>query len=397
MVELTHYLSSHDRASTHTSSSNQRQKVGMDSLRRSLPNISNLDPISSHDFERSSTSLYRRTDMTVTRLTYCLNKFHHLRVVKLHQLDQMGDKFLPIINASAMRHTLTHLELHNVRILKNGHVMVIPEDSRLSHVEISGAMFCNYEVIQSFTTSPNLEVLKLIGCRALLDRDVKDIIQRQNGNRKLRELRLNNCTKLVAPSIDCPTLEALHLGRCNMLKDLSMIKCENLITVDLSYCCALGDDDIEQIMNHNRRVEVLSLHGSNGFTKIDVQSDFLREVNLGLCMGLKNCKIVANNLKSLKLDMCVKLQDVHLEVNTIEYLDLSMLTMEKISITAAEIVKLKLEGCCKLASVDHFLCPKLTDLDICGTLLEPDMFELSRKTKIKSGGEADDWSNPFGH
>jgi hypothetical protein len=380
MIEFSHYLASHDPSSL--------PKDDKENLRRSLPNLLNADPISSHKFGRS---VFSRTDLTVTRLAHCLNKFLHLRTVKLYKLEHMGDKFLAIINASAMKHTLTHLELHNVRIVKDGHCLMVPCD-RLSHVEVKGTLFCTYKVLKSFTNSRNLQVLRLSGCRALLDVDVKDIIQRQN---KLQELQLKDCSKLMAPEIDCPSLKVLNFERCNMLKDLHMIKCDNLIHVDLSHCPAFGNDDIKEFLKHNEKIEILSLQGCRGFTEIDIQSEYLREINLGMCMRMRKCKIVARSLTSLEVGMCIKLEALYLDLDIILSLDLSMLAMKNLSISAPDALTLNISGCCKLVTMERFHCPKLMELDICGTDLSSKTFEVSKKTRIKSGGEATDWSNPF--
>ncbi len=380
MIGFTHYLSSHDPSNLPSDTK--------DNLRRSLPNLLNVDPISSHEFGRS---VYRRIDFTVSRLTHCLNKFLHLRAVKLYQLQHMGDKFLPIINASAMRHTLTHLELHNVRIVKDGHCLQIADD-RLSHVEVVGSLFCTFRVIKSFTNSRNLKVLKLSGCRALLDADVKDIVERQE---RLEDLHLRNCSKLTVPEIKCSTLKILNLERCNMLRGLNKIKCESLINVDLSNCSSITNGEMEQFLKHNTKVERLYLEGCRGFTEIDIKSEILRELNLGMCMTMNKCKIIANALTSLELGMCMKLEALNLGLNTIQSLDLSMLTMKRLAISAKDLVKMNLSGCCKLENLEHFSCPKLMELDISGSSLSPKNFAVGKKTKLRYGGEATDWSDPF--
>jgi len=332
--------------------------------------------------------------MTIMRLTHCLNKFHYLRTLRLYKLEQMDDKFLPIINASLSARTLTHIELHGVRIVKDGHTLNIP-DARLSHVEVDGTLFCTYNVLKSFTLSRNLEVLKLSGCRALMDRDVGDIIQRQNQYRKLKELRLDNCSKLMAPNIKCPTIQTLSLGSCALLKDLSLIKCENLVDVDLSYCSCIEDDGIKDLLKNNKRIERLCLKSCRGYTSIDIQSNCLRHLDMSMSMGMKKANIVCSELTSLEIGMCAKLEELTLELDAIEALDLSMLTMEEFSIKALEVKSLNLSGCCKLVAMEQFCCPKLMEVDICGTNLSPERFHLFTKTKVKWGGSTHDWSNPF--
>ena len=383
MIEFTHYFASHDPS---TIPSDQKEN-----LRRSLPNFLNMDPISSHNYGRSA-GVFRRSHFTVSRLTHCLNKFLHLRTVKLYQLEHMGDKFLPILNASAMKHTMTHLELHGLRIVKDGHCLDLPGDSRLTHVALKGTLFCTYKVLKSFTTSQNLQVVRLSGCRALLDDDVKDLTKRLE---RIKVLELNDCSKLYAPEIDCPTLEVLGLERCPMLRDLTKIHCDNLRRTNLSHCSSFGDKDIEKFMKHHTKLEKISFEGCRGFTKIDVRSDCLKEINLGMCMKIQSCNITAGGLTFLELGMCMKLENLYLDLQSIKTLDLSMLTVKNLTILAPKLSTLNVSGCCKLTAMKGFDCPKLMELDICGTNLSLKKLKLGRKTKIKHGGDGTDWSSPF--
>jgi len=398
MIDLTHHLCFQTTDAADQSISIGQRGNGRNSnadLRRSIPNLGNMDPMSSFEFERRS--VHHCSDLNVTRLTHCLNRFHYVRTLQLYRLDHIGDQFLPILNAAPTARTLTHLELHNIRIVKDGHTLNLPDD-RLSYIELDGIMFCTYKVLKSFTTSRNLQVLKMNGCRALMDADVKDIIHRQNNYQKLRELKLENCTKIAAPSIACPTLEILSLAKCSMLRDLSFIQgCKNLFHVDLSYCSLVGDSSVKSLIRQNGSIQKLSLKGCRGVSCIDFQLESLQELDLSMCMSLKQCSLYCTSLVTLEMGMCIKLETLDLSLSSIETLDLSMLTMKKVAIQAQELKTLNLCGCCKLASIQEFTCPSLVLLDICGTKLGRKDFDLSRKskTRIKTGGEGHDWTNPF--
>ena len=382
---------------------NRNRRNSNADLRRSLPNLGNMDSMSSFSFEVESQrkSVYRRSDLNVTMLTHCLIRFHHIRSLQLYRLDHIGDKFLPILNAALTARTLTHLELHNIRIVKDGHTLNLPDDGdRLAYIELDGIMFCTYKILKSFTTSRNLQVLKMIGCRALMDADVGDIIHRQNKNQKLRELKLENCTKIAAPNIACPTLEILSLAKCSMLRDLSLVQCgPNLVHVDLSYCSLIGDGCVKSLIRQNGSIRTLSLKACRGVSCIDIdfQLESLQELDLSMCMSLKQCSLYCTALVTLEMGMCIKLETLDLSLSSIETLDLSMLTMKQVAIQAQELKILNLSGCCKLASIQEFICPSLVLLDICGTELGRKDFDLSKKskTKIKTGGDGYDWTNPF--
>lgn len=403
MIDLTHHLCFQTSdASDQNISIGQRGNANANGngrnsnpdLRRSLPNLGNMDPMSNFEFERKS--VYRRSDLNVTRLTHCLNRFHYIRTLQLYRLDHIGDKFLPVLNAAPTARTLTHLEFHNIRIVKDGHTLNLPDD-RLSYIELDGIMFCTYKVLKSFTTSRNLQVLKMNGCRALTDADVRDIIHRQNNYQKLRELRLENCTKIAAPSIACPTLEILSFAKCSMLRDLSFVQCKNLVDVDLSYCSLIGDSSVKSLIRQNGSIQTLSLKACRGVSCIDLQLESLQELDLSMCMSLKQCSLYCTALVTLEMGMCIKLETLDLSLSSIESLDLSMLTMKRVAIQAQELKILNLSGCCRLASIQEFTCPSLVLLDICGTELGRKDFELSKKskTKIKTGGDGYDWTNPF--
>jgi len=112
---------------------------------------------------------------------------------------------------------------------------------------------------------------------------------------------------------------------------------------------------------------------------------------------LKKCNIDCRAMVLLEMGMCVKLEQVNLVLSSAHMLDLSMLSMKQVTIKAEKLKTLNLSGCCKLTSIEEFSCPALEFLDISGTDLGRKHFKLSRKakTKIRTGGDAHDWTDPF--
>ena len=385
-------------------------------LRMSIPNMRNLDPVSSMSFmritspipasrsESSGGSSHHVSD--IMRLTHLLNRFQNLRRISLYNLSSMGDKFIPIINQCGARTSLVHLELHNVRIvtdgsnthIKNGsnrglNLLDLPTD-KLLHVELEGTLFCTYNVIQSFTLSQNLQTLKLTGCRALTDDNVHHLVSRMT---KLNTLGLEQSSKLMAPRIESSSLEILLMGNNPLLRDISRIQCKNLTQVDFSFCSSIGNEMVERMLHISPKIETLILRGCMGFSMLDItpSSDCIKSLDLGSCMSLEQASIVSPNLRRLEIGLCVKLKSLILQLNAIDVIDLSMLTLKQLSIVATGARRLDLSGCCHLKEVKHLDCPKLLVVDICGTDLESEFFQVRERTKVKSGGDAYDWSDPF--
>lgn len=352
------------------------------------------------DGQHALNSCHPHHYLSVPQLTQCLKRFRYLRTLRLYHMGRMEDHFLPLLNASPAKHTLMHLELHNVRILKDGHKLQLPEDCSLTYMEVEGTLFCTYDVLKSFAKFQKLKVLKLCGCRRLKDCNVKDMVQWSNEYGTLQELRLEDCSKLVAPVVDSPSLHILSFARCNILRDLSFITCQNLLEIDLSYCSLVDNQSVHSLMMQNPNIQKMSLRGNRVLSNINIASDYLKELDLGMCMGLESCTLQCQSLVSLEMGMCLTLQDLHLEIDAIKTLDLSMLTITDISIQSLMLETLILSGCCKLMSVRHLSCPRLQELDICGTNVCPKSLVkvVGKRIKIKSGGgDAHDWTDQFHH
>ncbi len=437
MVLHTHTLIVPQSTSTFTS------PIGMDNnLRRSIANIHNLDPISSVTYNTRRASLpasilssssqknkkeekeFELTD--VMRLTNLLRKFQNLRTIRLCDVSSMEDNFIPIIN-QFYRHansSLVRLECHNVRIVKDGgHLLYSFPNNRLSHMELHGTMFCSYKVLKSFTMSDNLQTLKLSGCRALVDLDVEDIVTRtsksssssftspmkvgdintntqnigtgtRNTRKVLNHLSLENCSKLLSPRIQSQSLERLSLSKNPLLRNISGVHCPNLIELDLSYCSSLGAGAVEALLQTSSYLQKLNLSGCRGFDELCISSQHMSDLDLGMCM-MHRATIACPELTSLNIGLCVKLQTLRLELDTIKEIDLSMLPLKELHLYAPSTSKLNASGCCRLVDIERMECPNLMNVDICGTSLNAETFQVHGKTKVKAGGEAYDWVEPF--
>lgn len=472
MAEHTHTLT----IPTIDTSTDAKSTTRNHHLRRSIANIRNLDPISSVSYmnmnmntnmrrsslpilsssSSSSSSKKEKQHITtaltdVMRLTNLLRKFRNLRTIRLHDASSMGGNFIPIINQCHAKSSLVHLEFHNVRMLKddgdvNGlHLLKIPapmphaqEFHRLSHVELHGTLFCSYKVLKSFTMSDNLHTLKFSGCRALVDRDVEDIVTRRSSpppppppsscrhtsthahartrtrpvtGKALKILSLENCSKLLSPRIQSQSLEVLSLAKNPLLRNLSGVHCPNLIELDLSFCSSLGNGAVEQLLFQTSSsssscaspcpyIQKLNLSGCRGFRKLCIRSDTMKDLNLGMCSMMQHATIVCPKLTSLNIGMCVELQALRLELDGMEDIDLSMLPIKHLYLYAPSARRLNLSGCCRLMAdgaggVEYMKCPNLMAVDICGTNLSADFFQVREKTKVKAGGEVYDWTDPF--
>jgi hypothetical protein len=84
-------------------------------LRKSLPNVMNMDPISAALPMTSCTKdgLF----MTQEKLKRILSRFPNATTIKLHHLSRMGISFLHVLNHATFHRPLTHVEFHHVHMM----------------------------------------------------------------------------------------------------------------------------------------------------------------------------------------------------------------------------------------------------------------------------------------
>lgn len=341
--------------------------------------------------------------------TNLFQRFRHLRTLILNDLSSMQDSILPIINTSPSAVSLKHLELHGVRILKDGHALNLrgngdtgDTSARLRHVALSGTLFCSYQnVLKSFTTSPDLQYLELSGCRLLTDADIQSLIatrthlfHQTNIRDQLQALSLSNSSQLTKPVFEFGALRSLDLSNCPKLKNLPSIACPNLVDLNLSYCTSLVDRAVSSVLSNCPLLKSLNLCACNGLRKLVLESDSLVRLDVGLCCELVTIEISCDCLESLKIGICNKLERFGFNGAFLKEVDLSMLPMSELEIVAPSLQDLMLSGCFKLSNSGvQCKCPKLKNLDICGTNLSSKHFRKhsNMKMNISTGGSALNW------
>jgi len=277
-------------------------------LSRSVPNVNNIDPMSSF----SAMSFALNSNSTVPnpydvgkelQLTHLLDRFKYLRKIILQDLSSLEDFVLPIINSSPAACSLQHVELHDVRILRDRNMLQLPgEGNTLTHVVISGSLFCSYQrILSTFATSSNLQLLQIDGSRLLSDADTQNLIATRGRNNKLRTLSLSNSSKLFEPTIECTVLRSLDLSYCSMLSDLANIRCPNLRELNLTSSSSLTDSAISSVCFSCPMLEQLNLTGAGGISMLELISNNLKVLNLNLCTKLEIVDLVCGNLDSLEV------------------------------------------------------------------------------------------------
>jgi len=384
-----------------------------------------------YNYNVNVNNVNNETDSKKQQLTCLFQRFKYLRTVILHDLSSIQDSILPIINTCAAASTLKHLELHGLRILKDGHVLKLPTydngyththnhthtqthtytqnntqthgGAKLRYIAISGTLFCSYQnVLKSFTTFPNLKYIQLSGCKLLNDADVQHLIntrtnqfQKTNTRDQLHTLSLSDSSQLVQPIIKFRILHSLDLSKCPNLKKLTNIDgCPNLLKLNLSYCTSLGDQAVSNILSSCPMLELLDLTACGGLKTLTLVSDSLKVVDLDMCPMLETVRISCDRLQALKISVCAKLKEFSFDGTLLKELDLSLLPMSELKIVASSLQNLNLSGCSKLNDSGlELTCPKLQSLDICGTDLNSKYFQRisDEKIHITAGGTALSW------
>lgn len=400
-------------------------------LRKSLPNLKNMDPISStwpmmtiaNSSNGNSTAAGNDIFMTKQKLKRILVRFPNATTIKLHHLSRMGNSFLHVFNHASFHRHLTHVEFHNVHMMDN---ITLSSSSKLmlqfqylEHVELHGTIFSTYASTLQYliSSSPYLKVLKLSGCRQLYDEDILDIIQRvqydthsnkrlvpqDHSQSQLQVVSIDNASKLIAPKIQSDTIHTLDLDKCIQLKFLTGIQCRNLHKIDLSYCSSIGNGQVEALICHSPYIKHLMLKACTGISNLIVYSTSLKVIDVSLCTMLTNLILDCIVLEICELGMCMKLKELYVQSDTIKEMDLSMLLLNQMKINTPRLTMLNLSGCYKLTNdYVHLLnCSNLVDVDICETKLTSDIFTANGKehgirVKVKQGGTGIDWMKMSG-
>ena len=236
-----------------------------------------------------------------SRIRALLGRFRSLRVLTLRGLSGLGDAFLPVLNRSGAAPSLVSLELHDVRIVRDGHRLDLGGGGgRLSHVAVTGTLFVSYEsVLSHFTESRNLKSVMLGGCRSLHDSGVADIVRRLSP--KLEELCLPGCSRIVTPVINCDALRSLELQRCTELKSLPSLSCPKLVLLDLSFDTALIDGAVNSSVSSCPQLRRLILKGCSKLLVPFIQSESLEYLDISLCSQLTSIDLNCRKLKQLEV------------------------------------------------------------------------------------------------
>lgn len=427
----------HNHNNNANESMKQPSRFGRNSvhLRKSLPNVMNMDPISA---ALPMTSCAKDgIFMTEEKLKRILSRFQNATTIKLHHLSRMGISFLHVLNHATFHRPLTHVEFHHVHMMDS---MVIPSSisqqqqqnlqrqfQHLQHVELHGTIFSTYSSTLQYLTSssPYLKTLKLSGCRQLYDEDILDIMQRVQSQQpqqhydyphtrsklypqdppssQLQVVSFDNASKLIAPKIQSDTIHTLDLHQCIQLKTLIGIQCKNLLKMDLSYCSSIGNGQVEALIRHSPYIQHLILKACTGISNLIVYSTSLKDIDVSMCTMLSNLTLDCKSLELCEVGMCMKLKELYIQSDTIKGMDLSMLLLNQMTIKTPRLTMLNLSGCYKLMDEGvHLLnCSKLIDVDICETKLSSNIFtahgkEHGIRVKVKQGGTGIDWMKMSG-
>ncbi len=305
-------------------------------LRKSIVmNTANLDPFSSHPRIHQSQE-GRDQDhhgfITERNLFHLLQRFQSLRTLKLHNFtcvesmpssstatatttrsrsspSPVDNNIFQIINSSPSAFTLTHIEIHNIRLIQNNHTLSLPnhQNQNLHTLILSGMIFSHYDpVIQSIlsgcSNDSNLTKFELNGLRSVTDTNIQHMNKffLQNSS-KINHVSLQNCSKLTSPYIQSSTLRYLNLSQCPLLSDLRHIKCEQLQIIDVSSCHLINDESVHCLLVNCPMLEEVMLTTCSCLNGLNIKSRRLKKLNLNLCINLKSVNVDCENMTHLEV------------------------------------------------------------------------------------------------
>ncbi|RDX91622.1 TMV resistance protein N, partial [Mucuna pruriens] len=208
-----------------------------------------------------------------------------------------------------------------------------------------------------------LESISLSGCKSLLQLHPFMLTLP-----KLIDLYLNGCKEIGSLNIDAKYLRELDLDGCSSLKDISVTS-EEMTKLNLFGCTM-----IESLNVDSKYLNALCLRGCSTLKKISVASEEMTELNLSdtAISALSSSMLSLPNLTYLYLSDCREIESLNVESKYLRELDLNRCSsLKEISVTSEEMRWLNLSGtaiCALPSSIGHLL--SLGELDLSETNVE---------------------------
>ncbi|KAF9148927.1 hypothetical protein BGX20_006186, partial [Mortierella sp. AD010] len=214
----------------------------------------------------------------------------NLTCLRLGDCNMMDDEWIEVIAG------LTKLRSLRIRNPGRGRVTTEPVvkliqavGSGLEELELKGCVDLE-DAIMVDAIRPccvRLERLNIAGCELLTTEAVENLFKDWSTNRGLNYVNLENCILVgdealkALTSHSAETLEELSIkGLDELTKEalLTIARCENLTTLDASWCRAMDDDVMKEIMDSAPKLMKVSAWGDHRLTEC--------------CVNRKDMKIV---------------------------------------------------------------------------------------------------------
>jgi hypothetical protein len=181
---------------------------------------------------------------------------------------------------------------------------------------------------QQMCSCPKLQMIRFTRCPTLMDVCLNHII---SSSANLREVSLEECPSLQAPSVVSESLVRLRLAHCATLRTVELKECPSLMILDVSYTTALRTIPS---LEHAPNIRYVSLAGATGLQalQLDRLPSTLSSLSLSACVNLKSIFLGhCVGLVFLTLDFCSSLESLVMkQAHHLQELDLSLLRRLKL-------------------------------------------------------------------
>lgn len=206
--------------------------------------------------------------------TLC-EKCPNLEYLRLSDINQIGDEWLEPISS------LTKLKSLRLRNPEHGRITTAPMvkliqavGSGLEELELRGCVALEDPVLLDGirASCETLERLNIAECEEFTTEGVESLFKDWTTNRALTSINLENCVNLKDEALIAITehsgaaLEDLNIrGLDELTKDglVTMARCEKLLRLDVSWCRAMDDDVMEQLVKAAPKLNNVAVWGDH--------------------------------------------------------------------------------------------------------------------------------------
>ena len=173
----------------------------------------------------------------------------------------------------------------------------------------------------------------------------------------LKALDLSENLKLTSVTLDCPSLEELHV-ECPALESLN-VSAQRLAALDVS-----GNPSLSVLYARSDFLETIDVGKNPALTRLTVQSDGLKSIDVSNNPALENLELISGQLVAVDTSKNIALKDLRLETKQLKALDLTKnKKLKNLRVDSQELTELNTGNNKKLRRLS-VSAPKLETLDL---------------------------------